>query len=832
MIISNKKIIFLLILLIADASYAVEFNVDMIRGAKERTDLNKFSDDSYVLPGKYSLDLYVNKKSIKNINVIYYEDKDKKSALCLPDEIFKYFSIKNTVLEIPPVENITVGRDSHSCLDMQVLKKVGVGIVPSVTQSTLSVTVPEIIQEKQYDNWVPPLLWDDGISAAILDYNFYTYYNKSNAGYTNRSGLIYGQAGINVGAWRYRANYEVETYSNDNQSKKNTLRDINAFRPVPALKSILSLGEISVTSYVFNTFRMLGANIRDDERMLPPQLRGYSPTISGVAKSNATVTVTYLGRVIYKTTVPPGPFSIKDLDSGLQGKIDVTITEQNGQEQKFVQYLDSLPYLSRKGHIRYNLSAGRSLRNDHNTDDINIVMGDISYGLSDHTSLFGGSILSQNYRAFNIGLAQGLGVLGALSADVTTSIAKLVDGSRLSGNSYRLNYSKEFRATNSTLSFSNYRFSERGYLDIQEYLDLYHIKKYNQEDDFYTDNYFYGKSKSLYILNLSQQFFSESPELAFNANLSYSYQTYWNRKTNNRRVSLLLGKRWSAFNRNIYSSLSFSNNKYNSNSDKTVALNLSMDLGVRDTVSYSATQYDNNLSNNVSLYQNFKNNDSLMTTVTSASHRQGFISSYQHAFPVSDMSLNGSIDTQSNKSLSGQLMGGVTATRHGVILHPRINGDSRIIVDTNGVENVGFTNSDMTSNHQGLLALNGNSYYGQEIKVDFNKIPKNVEFYETNKTVTPTEGAVTYLNFDSLQGEKGLVVIRLADGKFPPFAADVYNKKGHRVGIVGQNGVTYIAGLTKGQSLNVSWDNKKQCQFIVTDLNWTHGRINVTCHSL
>ncbi|VUS85530.1 Outer membrane usher protein PapC [Klebsiella pasteurii] len=826
MISANNKSIYLAILLVSDFSYAVDFNVDMINGAKDKTDLNKFSDSSYVVPGKYLFDLYVNKKRTKQFDIYYYEDNKNNTLYCIPINAFNYLSIKNTILDSPPIENVTIGNVLKQCLDSDALAKVGVTIIPNVTQSIVSFIVPEIIQEKQYDNWTPPLLWDDGVAAGILDYNFYTYYNKSQSGLSNNSGLIFGKTGVNFGAWRYRANYELETY---NKNKKTTVRDINAFRPITSLKALLSVGEISITSYVFSTFRMLGANIRDDQRMLPPQLRGYSPTVSGVAKSNATVTISYLGRVIYKTTVPPGPFSIKDLDSGLQGKIDVTIAEQNGQEQHFVQYLESVPYLSRKGHIRYNFSAGRTLRNDHKTDDIEIIMGDLSYGISDNTSIFGGSILSKKYRAFNIGLAQGLGVLGALSADVTSSSADLENGSRSSGNSYRFNYSKDFISTNSTLTFSNYRYSEKGYLDIQEYLDIYHMNKNGKNGHFYNENYFYGKSKSLYVINFSQQFFSDYPELAFNANLSYSRQNYWNNKTTNRRVSILLGKRWSMFNKNIYSSLSFSNNKYNNINDNNLSLNMSVDLGDSDSISYSTTEYGNQLSHNVSLYQNFKNNDSMMTTLTSDPSRRGFISNYQHSFPVSDITLNGSIDTQNTKSLSAQLKGGVTATREGVVVHPWINSDSRVVVNTNGIKNVGFTNSNNTSNSQGLLVLNGNTYYGQDIQVDFNRIPKDVEFFETNKSVTPTEGAVSYVYFDSLRGEKGLVVIRLSDGSFPPFAADVYNGNEKRVGIVGQNGLTYIAGLVKGESFNVFWENKKMCQFTVNELNLSNGRTTFTC---
>lgn len=56
-----------------------------------------------------------------------------------------------------------------------------------------------------------------------------------------------------------------------------------------------------------------------------------------------------------ETTVPPGPFRIQTLDSSIQGQLDVTIREDNGEERKFTISTATLPYLTRPGQIRYKL---------------------------------------------------------------------------------------------------------------------------------------------------------------------------------------------------------------------------------------------------------------------------------------------------------------------------------------------------------------------------------------------------------------------------------------------------------------------------------------------
>jgi hypothetical protein len=50
-----------------------------------------------------------------------------------------------------------------------------------------------------------------------------------------------------------------------------------------------------------------------DDEMLPDSQRGFAPTIRGMAHSNAKVTISQHGYVIYETFVSPGAFAINDL---------------------------------------------------------------------------------------------------------------------------------------------------------------------------------------------------------------------------------------------------------------------------------------------------------------------------------------------------------------------------------------------------------------------------------------------------------------------------------------------------------------------------------------
>ncbi|WP_338157525.1 FimD/PapC C-terminal domain-containing protein [Moellerella wisconsensis] len=74
-----------------------------------------------------------------------------------------------------------------------------------------------------------------------------------------------------------------------------------------------------------------------------------------------------------------------------------------------------------------------------------------------------------------------------------------------------------------------------------------------------------------------------------------------------------------------------------------------------------------------------------------------------------------------------------------------------------------------------------------------------------------TEGAIGYRKFQILSGQKMMSVISLQDGSHPPFGIDVFNRKMHNIGIVGENGYTYLAGLIPNESIIIK-SNESQCE--------------------
>ena len=116
------------------------------------------------------------------------------------------------------------------------------------------------------------------------------------------------------------------------------------------------------------SFNYVGGSVSTDDQMLPPNLRGYAPDISGVAHTTAKVTVSQMGRVIYETQVPAGPFRIQDLGDSVSGTLHIRIEEQNGQVQEYDISTASMPYLTRPGQVRYKIMMGRPQEWGHHVE--------------------------------------------------------------------------------------------------------------------------------------------------------------------------------------------------------------------------------------------------------------------------------------------------------------------------------------------------------------------------------------------------------------------------------------------------------------------------------
>ncbi|RRD55694.1 outer membrane usher protein, partial [Escherichia coli] len=150
---------------------------------------------------------------------------------------------------------------------------------------------------KNYQNYVDPSLWENGINAAMLSYNVNAYHSESP---DRKNDSVYAafNGGMNLGAWRLRAtgNYSWRNDSDSNYDFQNRYLQ----RDLASLRSQLIVGESYTTGETFDSVSIRGVRLYSDSRMLPPALASFAPIIHGVANTNAKVTITQGSYKIYE----------------------------------------------------------------------------------------------------------------------------------------------------------------------------------------------------------------------------------------------------------------------------------------------------------------------------------------------------------------------------------------------------------------------------------------------------------------------------------------------------------------------------------------------------
>lgn len=797
-------------------AYAVDFNTDVLDAAdRQNIDFSRFSQAGYIMPGQYQMEIMVNDQGISpsafpvrflEPPVSGAEGKKPLPQACLTPEIVSRMGLTEA-----SQEKVTYWNNGQ-CADLSQLP--GVEIRPNPAEGMLYINMPQAWLEYSDASWLPPSRWDNGIPGLLFDYNFNGTVSKQHKGKQSQSLSYNGTAGANFGAWRLRADYQGSlnhtTGSVQGTNSQFTWSRFYMYRAIPRWRANLTLGENYISSDIFSSWRYTGASLESDDRMLPPKLRGYAPQVSGIADTNARVVISQQGRILYDSTVPAGPFTIQDLDSSVRGRLDVEVIEQDGRKKTFQVDTAYVPYLTRPGQIRYKLISGRSRSYEHRTEGPVFAAGEASWGISNKWSLYGGGIVAGDYNALAVGLGRDLSEFGTVSADVTQSVARIPGYDTKQGKSWRLSYSKRFDDVNTDITFAGYRFSERNYMTMDQYLNA----RYRND--------FTGREKELYTVTLNKNFVDWQTSVS----LQYSHQTYWDRRTSD-YYTLSVNRYFDAFGfKNVSAGLTASRSRYSQNGisssddnyNDSVFLRLSVPWGT-GTASYSGSMSNGRYTNTVGY------SDTLNKGLSSYSLQAGVNSGggqpsqsqmnayYNHASPLASLSANFSAVENGYTSFGMSASGGATITAKGAALHAGgMNGGTRLLVDTDGVGGVPVDSGRVSTNRWGIgVVTDVSSYYRNTTSVDLNRLPEDMEATRSVVESVLTEGAIGYREFEVLKGSRLFAVLRLADNSHPPFGASVTNAKGRELGMVADSGLAWLSGVNPGETLNVGWDGRTQC---------------------
>lgn len=794
----------------ACAAQATEFSIGFLNiKDKSNIDLSTFSRDGYVAPGSYLLDIYLDRRLIQSQTLVRAVPvAGDGTVFCVTPDMVDMLNLRDDIrARLATVD----GAQGGPCIELNTADS---RAVYSAERQSLTLTVPQAWLQYQDPDWIPPARWSDGVNGVILDYNLLANRYMPRQGSASASYTLYGTAGLNLGAWRLRGDYQYSRYDSGGQSQTRfVLPQTYLFRALPQWHSKLTLGQSYLSSAIFDPFRFAGVTLASDDRMLPPSLQGYAPQITGIASSNAEVTVSQNGRLLYQTRVSPGPFVLPALSQNISGNLDVTLQESDGTKRSWQVSTASVPFMTRKGNLRYQLSLGRPLLggpSGNHVADPRFVTGEATWGAFNNTSLYGGLILTaDNYRALALGAGQNMGKWGAVSADVTRSDARLPYSSapRHAGYSYRINYAKSFDDLGSTLAFMGYRFSGRHFLSMREFI----VRSAAHGGDFRDEKQSYTVSYSQYIRPLE-----------LSVSLSLSRLNYWNDKAGNNHYMLSLNKN-ASFGplRNVSLSLSLARTQgFYGPVQNQIYASISIPLGDTRHLSYGYQNGGGRMQQNVG-YTDFSSPDT--TWNLSASDERGDDSRNQ--------SLSGNIQSRTSygraagdftlqpgqyRSAGLSWYGSLTATAEGAAFGPPAAGNEpRVMIDTDGIAGVRIENGNGVTNRFGIAVVNGvSSYRESNLAVDVNALPEGVDVADAMINQVLTEGAIGYTRVSASHGEQVLGRIELASGGHPPLGALVLSaRSGKTAGMVADGGLVYLnVEPDDREALTVTWAGTTECR--------------------
>ncbi|MGY4664675.1 outer membrane usher protein [Pseudomonas chlororaphis] len=784
-------------LMLPATAYPVEFNEHFLSKGGAPVELQYFEKGSAVLPGSYSVDIYLNQTLIKRQDVNFSADADSGEV----KPVIQLGMLKALGVDVVRLEKekiIAANSDDGLSLDIAKLIE-GASVDFEVTSLALQISIPQAYLLRQSRGYVDPSLWDEGITAFYTDYQ--ANFNRNiNQGYRSDYRYIGLRNGFNFKGWRFRN----ESSLSGGTDMRNTFSSNRSYveRDLVSIKGKLAMGELYSQGDIFDSVRFRGAQVASDLGMLPDNEMGYAPVVRGIAETNATVEVWQNGYVIYSTTVSPGAFEITDIyPSGSNGDLKIKIIEADGRERDFSQAYSYQPVMTRRGNLRYSLAAGQYSSTGQSSPKFS--QGTLVYGMSDNFTGYGGLLAAQQYNAFNLGLGINSS-WGGISFDLTNSTSEDRRGRKSQGQSARFLYSKTLTDTDTSFTMVGYRYSTDGYRTFSQHVeDLDAIGERNN-----------GRQKSRFDMTINQSLSGRGSLF-----LGMGEASYWNRAGRTRN--------WQAGYSGSVSTTSYSfavsqtkssDSTQRPDTQFTASVSIPLGGGARShrisSSAISSQHGDSSLQNTISGYLDEQNtvNYSAQAGYSKQSGRSGGVGVGWDT-PTARLSGNYNQGVDS-KHLDLGASGSVVVHGGGVTFGQPV-GETFALIEVPDIKGVGIDSS--TS-----IRTDGSGYavvpYAQPYRYNWlnlqtNTLGSDTEVTENAKMVVPTRGAIVKSRFAAESGRRLQFDLRLDSGKPLPFGAQAYDEQGNSLGIVDNLSRLLVFGIKDEGKIDIRW-GQEACQAI------------------
>ncbi|MFM5170619.1 fimbria/pilus outer membrane usher protein [Aeromonas veronii] len=834
------------------AQEETEFEAVFLRKGKNGASPTIFQYQNAVIPGRKTIDIFINDKLADRAEINFIENSDRKSVSpCFTQTQLNAFGIKTHLYEgwvTQLDENATTSIGQELCEDLTQRIPMS-SIVYDDTQQVLRLTLPQEAVNSERFKMISPSEWDDGTPSLRATYSGYVYQSKqrgqaaSTISDTSSTNSFFSLNTVaTAGPWRL---YSFDTFSREKAGWENNHDRLYVERDIVPLRAKVSVGDIYSysPSSIMGAIPLRGVKIITNERMMLESQFTYSPVIRGIARTNARLIVRQQGNVIYSKTITPGSFAIDDLYTGQIGSdLDVTVEESDGSVQRFTVPYTALPNMIRPDATRYSMSFGE-YRGAYGNKS-NPLLGTLSleHGFDSFT-LNSSALGAEEYQSLAMGAAWNAGKIGAFSFDVAQAHYKqnwdLPVGETQSRNGLAIRqlYAKQFDATDTGLRILGYQYRSKDFLEFSEFISR---SGHEGEQPYESGDSLWNKRRRSRIeVNINQGL-----RQLGNLYLSFSQDRFYD--TSEKSTSLSAGYGFLVGKARVNLAYTYTKQDQFSDDDRlSLGVNYPLNWGendrnfgsvhydtVRDknnhysnSVGYSGNMPDSGLSYGANVQRDPMGNMAESLSLGYNTQYASFSSQLGHSDYSDQMSLG--------------MAGGVVIYKGGAIFSQSL-GDTIGIVETPGASGVQVNGGNTTDLFGHAIVTYLSPYRYNAITVDTGDA-EGVELKESTKKVVPTEGAAVLMSFATRVGRRAMVEIR-GTQPIPVGAYVEIEGQNEEAGIVGNNQLAYLTGLDarKDENLTVRWHNngEQRCRFTLPHLTeeetkvqaqqW-HKRVIATC---
>lgn len=643
--------------------------------------------------------------------------------------------------------------------------------------------------------------WEYGGTAGLLNYDL-QYVKSSNLNYSQ----VVTEAGVNVKNWVVRSKQIVSNLNGTILKKHQAAYVQHSFINS---KKTFQVGQITLSNSLFGAGQVLGFQFFPESALLGT--RGGPGLVEGIADTISVIEIHQSGALLYRTTVPVGPYRIQNFPL-LNNRSDLSVSQINssGENRQFTIPASALLHDGSAENPGFSFGVGKLELQDIESSLISSAAS--GWLITPYTTLYSGALFSNEYHS------GAVKVESQLFDNIISSFQSTVSRDTIQNNKGALFHANINHLLNDKISANiNYTWRGLGYREFGDTMwknGLYTQKRIHKQ---------YGLGGVI------------ATDKAGNISLSMA--------SSNSILSgdlLYVRASWGGNIGRIYSSINVEHNGespfMNGGSRLYATISIPFAKG-QDIGNY----YNSNgkYSRGGIRYSNRENPDRGWSISTERNFRSGFNTTTSTLDITTQHSqFGGSImhDSTTNMALSTHLTGSVVVHRNGFTLSPYP------VDDTFGIAKVGNeggvrldTPSGSTWTNKGGYAVlpSLGKFSSSTVQVDTRSLSKSIDIGNAWQETNTARGSVSFLDFDVTQTRRVLAYVEDLQGdKLQPGSA-VFDSSGNFVTFVGEDGSIFVPNAFDTPKLDVKRPGKSVCSFEISlPINKKGNRLYETTKSV